>query len=359
MTDINLTNSLLPDTTQTQRSSTVEQSALSNQAQARDAGTTSPATMPQDSVEMSKEALAAAYDQAYTQANMGQLYSDDTVAGTAYVLSEQAKQAGVTQGDGSALASARSQLGATQLTDEQKAKLKAAIDRLLNGTPPPDLQKWASLHVQMAPGLQSPDLTSEQIEEMRKQAEALQKSKGDYQPINAQAISGIYSSGDAESGFSKAIDYALKQRGLSRDQVADIDLNQALYDGTVRVTFKDGTGPVDLAEDYVTHFAVKLLREQNKDKWDSTLGQFDSAYAATLDKLGLDRSDVVGWSVKTDGKFHLFTLNATSDGYDEQVVDDPNLTAAALAQAKSSADQLRLADFNGISWAKELARRMG
>lgn len=354
MTDMNITTALLPGTTQAQQTVSSVKAAQTDQA----AATASSTALPTDTVDISPEALAAAYDQAYLQLNMGELYTGDTLAGAAFNFTRQvardgngitASYAGVGFGDTSAVRGLEQLIwkGRPMIIDFQDVKSRQ--------------QEAESNPDEFSAKLMK--LLSESFQGGSSSADAVNTLKTEYginlkPSAQEQAIEGIYTTKDSHQGLQKAIDYALQQRGIDKASVAGIDVENALYNGTVKVTFTDGKSPLELDEDYVTNFATRVLREEYQPQWDNSSAAFKSRYVEVLDSLGLDPLAPAAWSVKADGTFHIFVGNESGDGYDDHVIGDPELVSAALAYSRDHADEHRLslsANTASVAWFERRA----
>ncbi|WP_445679693.1 hypothetical protein [Radicibacter daui] len=335
-------------------------------------------SMPEDIVELSDEALAAAFDLAYTQWVMGWLYTDDTVAGTGTPLTkiETEKVEGDpvpgdikvgddyfriidrnpgNPGDATAYQTLQKQIWGgdsfrpifLELEAFDKHKQwereafrhdKALVDALYFGQSDSDAYKEALQAVYKKYGR---DEDGNQIVD----------------PVR-QAIIGLYGGSDDKAALNGAIDIALGQRGIKRNEIANIDIGHVALNGKVQLTFKDGRDPLDLDEDYVTLFAINVLQDERAERKKTVETELNAHYGQLIKDLGVNWIDIEGWSVTKDGKFHLFTSRRDDGGEQliDHVIDDPALAAVATDYNQMSLEDMRISheSFNArqMMWAR-------
>jgi hypothetical protein len=321
-------------------------------------------TMPEDTVELSDEALAAAYDLAYTQWVMGWLYTDDTVAGTGTPLTkiETEKVEGEpgpgdikvgddyfriidrnpgNPGDGTAYQSLQKQIWGDgsfrpiffelEAFDKHKLWEREAF--------------WHDTQLVEARyfGQTDTDAYKDALQAVYKKYGRDEDGNQIVDPVR-QAIIGLYGGSNDKAALDGAINIALGQRGIKRSEIANIDVEHVALNGKVQLTFKDGRGPVDLDEDYVIKFAINVLQDERADRKKTLETEFNARYGQALKDLGVDWIDIEGWSVTQDGKFHLFTSTRDNGGEQltDHVIDDPELAKVAVAYNQMSLEDMRI-----------------
>lgn len=321
-------------------------------------------TMPEDTVELSDEALAAAFDIAYTQWVMGWLYRDDTVAGTGTPLTkiETEKVEGDpgpgdikvgddyfriidrnpgNPGDATAYQALQTQLWGHGSFRPIFLELEAFHKHKLweNEAFWHDTQLVEAQYF----GQTDTDAYKDALQAVYKKYGRDEDGNQIIDPVR-QAIIDLYAGSDDKAALDGAIDIALDQRGLKRSDIANIDIDHVALNGKVQMTFKDGRDPLDLDEDYVTLFAINVLQDERAEQKKTVETEFNARYDQLIKDLGVDWIDIEGWSVTKDGKFHLFT--STRDDGSEQlidhVIDDPALAAAATAYNQMSLESMRI-----------------
>jgi hypothetical protein len=355
----------IPAASYTTAASATEQT-ITVAPEAKAASETGANSMPADIVELSAEALSMAYSKAYLQWIMGPLYTDDTVAGNGQPFNLIYEEDGVTHinpylptGDATAYNALGKAMWGSGHRFVSPAELQAFRDHQRREDEA--LQKETQALLMSYIGKpQEIDIYRQKLQEIYAKYGRDAKGNRPVDPLQEQ-IKQLYLNSDAQQGLNQAINLALSQRGISRDLVDKIDVDHVALNGKLLVTFKDGRDPLELDEDYVAYFATSLLQDRLVPVRAEADANFLPAYRAALDKLGLQAWATEGWSVTSDGKFHIFTAydDNGQERYQDHVIDDPALAAAAIQYSNVSSMSLRLAVGFGIARNEETIRITG